>query len=129
VDQTPVVSIVDDDASVRIATHRLVRSIGFTAHTFASVDEFLRSPLMDSTSCIIADIQMPGMSGLDLQAVLRTQGRQLPIIFITAFPEEKIRARAMDGGAVCVLAKPFHATMLIRKLETALEIHGDKAAR
>jgi FixJ family two-component response regulator len=129
VDQTPVVSIVDDDASVRIATHRLVRSIGFTAHTFASADEFLRSPLMDSTSCIIADIQMPGMSGLDLQAVLRTQGRQLPIIFITAFPEEKIRARAMDGGAVCVLAKPFHATMLIRKLETALEIHGDKAAR
>jgi FixJ family two-component response regulator len=129
VDQTPVVSIVDDDASVRIATHRLLRSIGFTAHTFASADEFLRSPLMDSTSCIIADIQMPGMSGLDLQAVLRTQGRQLPIIFITAFPEEKIRARAMDGGAVCVLAKPFHATMLIRKLETALEIHGDKAAR
>jgi FixJ family two-component response regulator len=129
VDQTPVVSIVDDDASVRIATHRLVRSLGFTAHTFASADEFLRSPLMDSTSCIIADIQMPGMSGLDLQAVLRTQGRQLPIIFITAFPEEKIRARAMDGGAVCVLAKPFHATMLIRKLETALEIHGDKAAR
>ena len=128
-DQTPVVSIVDDDGSVRIATHRLVRSIGFTAHTFASADEFLRSPLMDSTSCIIADIQMPGMSGLDLQAVLRTQGRQLPIIFITAFPEEKIRARAMDGGAVCVLAKPFHATMLIRKLETALEIHGDKAAR
>jgi FixJ family two-component response regulator len=129
VDQTPVVSIVDDDASVRIATHRLVRSIGFTAHTFASADEFLRSPLMDSTSCIIADIQMPGMSGLDLQAVLRTQGRQLPIIFITAFPEEKIRARAMDGGAVCVLAKPFHATMLISKLETALVIHGDKAAR
>jgi FixJ family two-component response regulator len=128
VDQTPVVSIVDDDASVRIATHRLLRSLGFTAHTFASADEFLRSPLMDSTSCIIADIQMPGMSGLDLQAVLRTQARQLPIIFITAFPEDKIRARAMDGGAVCVLAKPFDGTMLIEQLEAALETHGDEAA-
>jgi FixJ family two-component response regulator len=126
VGQTPVVSIVDDDASVRIATDRLVRSLGFTAHTFASADEFLRSPLMDSTSCVIADIQMPGMSGLDLQAVLRAQGRQLPIIFITAFPEDSVRAQAMDGGAVCLLAKPFDGTMLIKQIESALETHGDE---
>jgi len=128
VGQTPVVSIVDDDASVRIATGRLVRSLGFTAHTFASADEFLRSPLIDSTSCIIADIQMPGMSGLDLQAALRTQGRQLPIIFITAFPEDDIRARAMDGGAVGLLAKPFDGTTLMEQIEAALETHGDETA-
>jgi FixJ family two-component response regulator len=129
VDDAPVVSIIDDDASVRIATHRLVRASGYSAHPFASADEFLRSPLLDTTSCVIADIQMPGMSGLDLQALLRTQGRRLPIIFITAFPDENIRARAIDGGAVCLLAKPFDGTMLIKELETALEIHGDEAAR
>ena len=126
--QTPAVSIIDDDASVRVAASRLVRASGYGAHTFASAEEFLSSSLRDATSCVITDIQMPGMSGLDLQAVLRTQGRQLPIIFITAFPEDEIRARAMDGGAVCLLAKPFDGTMLIEQIEAALETHGDAAA-
>jgi FixJ family two-component response regulator len=127
VGQTPVVSIIDDDASVRVAAGRLVRASGYGAHTFASAEEFLSSPLRDATSCVITDIQMPGMSGLDLQTLLRAEGRRLPIIFITAFPEDNIRARAIDGGAVCLLAKPFDGTALIRQLEAALETHGDEA--
>jgi FixJ family two-component response regulator len=124
-----VVSIVDDDASVRIATHRLVRSLGFAAHAFASVDEFLRSPLMESTSCIIADVQMPGMSGPELQDLLRAQGRRLPIIFITAFPEESIRARAIAAGAICFLTKPFDGATLIKSLEAAITARGGEADR
>ena len=69
-----VISIIDDDASVRVATHRLVRSLGYTAHTFASADEFLRSSQLNDTSCVIADVQMPGMSGLELHNLLQTQG-------------------------------------------------------
>ena len=84
--RVPVVSIIDDDASVRVATHRLVRSLGYIAHTFSSADEFLQSPLVNDTSCMIADVQMPGMSGVELQSVLLAQGRRMPIIFITAFP-------------------------------------------
>ena len=99
-DDVPVISIIDDDASVRVATNRLVRSLGYIAHTFASGDEFLRSPQLTITSCVIADIHMPGMSGIELQSRLRAQGHRLPIIFITAFPDEGIRARAMDAGAM-----------------------------
>jgi FixJ family two-component response regulator len=127
VGQTAVISIIDDDASVRIAADRLVRASGYAAHTFASAEEFLSSPLRDATSCVVTDIQMPGMSGLDLQALLRAQGDPLPIIFITAFPEDNIRARAIEGGAVCLLAKPFDGTMLITQIEAALETHGHEA--
>jgi FixJ family two-component response regulator len=122
--QVPVVSIIDDDASVRVATDRLVRSLGFIAHTFASADDFLRSPLVNTTSCVIADIQMPGMSGVELQSFLQAQGRRLPIIFITAFPEEKTRTRALDAGAVCFLTKPFQVSALIKYLDVALGESG-----
>ncbi len=119
--QVPVISIIDDDASVRAATNRLVRSLGYIACTFASADEFLRSPHVDTTSCVIADIQMPGMSGVELQDLLRAQGRRLPIIFITAFPDENVRARALDAGAVCFLSKPFDGATLVKYLDVALE--------
>jgi FixJ family two-component response regulator len=115
-----VISIIDDDASVRLATNRLVRSLGYITHAFASADEFLRSPQVNATSCVIADIHMPGMDGVQLQRHLRAQGSRLPIIFITAFPDESIRARALEGGAVCFLAKPFDATTLIKCLDVAL---------
>jgi FixJ family two-component response regulator len=127
--QLPVISIIDDDASVRIATDRLVRSLGYVTHTFASADEFLRSPQVDTTSCVIADVQMPGMSGLELQDLLRAQGRRLLIVFITAFPEENVRARAIAAGAIGFLTKPFDGATLIKSLEAALMARGGEANR
>jgi FixJ family two-component response regulator len=118
--QVPVITIIDDDASVRIATNRLVRSLGYVTHAFASADEFLRSPQLNATSCVIADIHMPGMDGVELQSRLRAQGSRLPIIFITAFPNDSVRARALDGGAVALLTKPFDAATLIKCLDIAL---------
>jgi FixJ family two-component response regulator len=122
--RVPVVSIIDDDASVRVATNRLVRSLGYIAHTFSSADDFLQSSLVNDTSCLIADVQMPGMSGVELQSVLLAQGRRQPIIFITAFPEESTRARALEAGAICFLTKPFDAPTLVKYLETAVAKAG-----
>ena len=117
----PVISIIDDDESVRTGTASLVRSLGLTAHTFVGADEFLQSHRLDDTSCLILDVQMPGMSGLELQELLAARGCRLPIIFITAHPEECIRDRALAAGAVCFLRKPFAAQELIQCLDSALE--------
>jgi FixJ family two-component response regulator len=116
-----VISVVDDDASVRVATNNLLRSRGYIVHTFASAEEFLGSPHVDETSCVIADVQMSAMSGLDLLTEMRVTGRASPFIFITAYPDESIRARALKAGAVCFLAKPFAVHRLIECLEAALE--------
>jgi FixJ family two-component response regulator len=124
-----VISIIDDDASVRVATHRLVRSLGYTAHTFASADEFLRSSQLNDTSCVIADVQMPGMSGLELHNLLQTQGHRLPIIFITAFPAENVRAQALEAGAACFLSKPFDARTLIKHLDAAVKSHSGRSGK
>ena len=117
----PVISIIDDDASVRVATNNLIRSLGYTVHTFASAEEFLRSARLDDTSCVIADVQMLAMSGVELQGLLAAQGYRLPFIFVTAFPEETIRARALKAGAICFLTKPFDGPTLIKCLGAALE--------
>ena len=93
----PVISIIDDDGSVRAATCNLVRSLGYVVHTFASAGEFLRSPHLHDTSCVIADVQMPVMSGLELQAHLLADGYRMPFIFITAFSSRE-RARASTEG-------------------------------
>ena len=122
--QVPVISIIDDDASVRVATNRLVRSLGYVGLSFASADEFLRSPQANDSWCVIADVQMPDMSGVELQSLLRTRGCAVPVIFITAFPDENVRARALDAGAVAFLNKPFDGPTLIKYLETALQRHG-----
>jgi FixJ family two-component response regulator len=122
--QAPVVSIIDDDASVRAATSRLVRSLGYVAYTFSSAEEFLKSPQIDTTSCVIADVQMPHLNGLQLQDLLRSQDRHLPIIFITAFPEESIRARALHAGAVCFLSKPVDGPTLIEHIHGAVRESG-----
>ena len=119
--QVPVISIIDDDASVRVATDRLVRSLGYIAHTFASAEEFLASSQANDTCCMIADVQMPGMSGIELQSHLLAQGRRLPIIFITAFPEESARTKALNAGAVCFLTKPFDGPTLVRHLDAVLQ--------
>jgi FixJ family two-component response regulator len=118
-----VISVIDDDASVRAAAKNLLRSHGYTVHTFASAEEFMRSTHLNDTSCVIADVQMPAMSGVELLMVMRTQGYRMPFIFITAFPEESVRARVLKAGAIGFLAKPFAAPTLIKCLDTALEEH------
>lgn len=115
-----VISIIDDDASVRAALGSLVRSLGFTARTFESAESFLGSSNFAETSCIITDVQMPGMSGLDLQDNLRAAGSAIPTVFITAFPEEHLRARAEAGGAIGFLAKPFDGQALTSLLVNAV---------
>jgi len=95
-----VISIIDDDESIHVATSCLLRSHGFVAHPFASAHAFLQSAHVDDISCLIVDVQMPGMSGVDLQSALLSQNRRTPIIFITAFPEERVRSRALRSGAV-----------------------------
>jgi FixJ family two-component response regulator len=122
--EAPVISIVDDDASVRAATYNLVRSLGYIVHAFASAEEFLQSTAVNGTSCVIADVQMPTMSGVELQSYMLAEGYHVPFIFITAFPVESIRARAMKAGAVCFLTKPFDGDSLIECLDTALDEHG-----
>jgi FixJ family two-component response regulator len=123
----PVISIIDDDASVRAATARLLRSLGFSAYTFGSARQFLLSPQLRDTSCIIADVQMPGMSGDELQETLIAQGNSTPMIFITAFPEDRIRERVMSSGAIEFLSKPFEGARLLECVEQALR-HQDVAS-
>jgi FixJ family two-component response regulator len=118
-----VISVIDDDASVRAATNNLLMSHGYIVHTFASAEEFLRSTQLHDTSCVVADVQMPTMNGLDLLILMRTQGHRTPFIFITAFPDESVRARALKAGAICFLGKPFAGPTLIKCLDAALEAH------
>ena len=120
-EDVPVISIVDDDESIRIGTTRLVRSRGFAACGFSSALEFLNSPQLKNTSCVITDFQMPDMNGVRLQLALREGGHTIPVIFITAFPSDKVRAEAMRAGAVCFLEKPFDNETLISCIETALK--------
>lgn len=118
--QPVVISIVDDDEEVREATKGLVRSLGYAAATFGSAEEFLNSERRHDTSCIIADVQMPGLSGVEMQRRLIAEGNPLPMIFVTAFPEDRIRASAMEAGAIGFLSKPFSEEHLIGCLDSAL---------
>jgi FixJ family two-component response regulator len=115
-----VISVIDDDASVRAATNNLLSSHGYMVRTFASAEDFLLSANPDGSSCVVADVQMSGMSGLDLLTHVRTQGNDVPFIFVTAFPDESVRARALRAGAICFLAKPFAGPVLISCIETAV---------
>src|SRR5262249_31588586 len=118
--EVPVISIIDDDASVRTATARLLRSMGFSAYAFASAKEFLSSPQLSETSCVIADVQMPGMTGVELQDYLIAHDHGMPVIFITAFPHDRVRERAINAGAICFLSKPFDEARLLECVERAL---------
>ena len=115
-----MIAIVDDDESVRIAVSSLVRSLSHVACCFASAEEFLGSPRLADADCLIVDQQMPGMNGLDLQEQLRSTGRRLPIIFITGHPDDRIRERALAGGAICFLSKPFAAQELVECIDQVL---------
>lgn len=121
-----MISIVDDDESVRETLKGLVRSFGLKASAFASAEEFLESNRLQDTACLITDVQMQGMSGVELQTLLLNQGHDMPIIFMTAFPEERIRRRALNAGAFGFLGKPFDEKSLIDCLDRALESRGFK---
>jgi FixJ family two-component response regulator len=116
-----MISIVDDDESVREATRCLVRSLGYGAAAFASAEEFLDSDRLLDTSCLITDVEMPGLSGLELQSRLAANGHRIPIIFITAYPEERVRARAQEGGAIGFFGKPFDEELFIGCLDRAVK--------
>ena len=120
-----MIAVIDDDVSIRVATDSLLRSRGYTVYTFESAEEFLRSPQLNETSCVITDVRMPTMTGIKLQALLRTHGCRVSFIFITAFPEKSARERAMNAGATCFLTKPFDAQILIKCVETALRTHPE----
>jgi FixJ family two-component response regulator len=115
-----MISIVEDDAFAREAIGELVQSLGFRAATFASAEQFLQSGCVDEVACLITDVQMPGMNGLDLQSCLRADGYDLPIVFISAFAEERARVRALKAGAVAFLRKPFQEQTLVDCINTAL---------
>lgn len=115
-----MVAVIDDDESVRKALASLLRSLGIAVLTFGEAREFLQSPRRSEAACLIVDVQMPGMGGLELQERLITLGQRTPIIFITAYPEAKLRDRALAAGAVAFLGKPFAAQELIRCTEDAL---------
>ena len=116
-----LISIVDDEESVREATRSLLRSAGYRVRTFASAESFLDSGALDETACLILDVRMPGLSGLELQDRLNEGGSRVPIIFISAHADGPTCRRARQSGAVDVLHKPFAATDLLKAADTALQ--------
>jgi FixJ family two-component response regulator len=118
----PLVSIVDDDESVRESLPDLLREFGFAVHAFSSAEEFLASDGVDQTSCLILDVAMPGMSGPDLQRELTRRGKQIPIVFITAHGDETLGPRLVQQGAVACLFKPFVDTALLDAVSAALRV-------
>lgn len=115
-----MVAIVDDDELVRVSLQGLMKEAGFTAHLFESAEAFLRSGEKENTGCLITDIRMPGMSGLELQATLHEQRHRIPIIFITAQGDEKLRMQALRAGAVEFLTKPFDDEVLLENVRAAM---------
>ena len=114
-----MISIIDDDCFAREATGDLIQSLGYTVDTFPSAEQFLRSGRANDTSCVITDVEMPGLSGLDLQQLLRADGNQTPIIFMSGSDEESSRRRAFKHGAVGFLSKPFDEKSLVECLARA----------
>lgn len=115
-----LVSVVEDDQFFRDSMGRLMRSLGYTVETFSSAADFLASPRLSETACLIADVQMPAMTGLELYGRLIDAGHAIPTILVTAYPNDADQARALDDGVVCYLRKPVDEQHLIRCLESAL---------
>jgi FixJ family two-component response regulator len=116
----PVISIVDDDAWARSGLEALIQSLGYKTLTFESAEQFVQSGDIKQTTCLITDLQMAGWSGLELQSHLRREGYRTPVIFVTAFPTEKHRARALEEGATGFLTKPFDVQSLVDCLAHAV---------
>jgi FixJ family two-component response regulator len=115
-----LISIVDDDESIRRTTTLLIQSFGFQAATFESAESLLMSSQLQETSCLIVDVQMPGMNGLQLQRYLAASGYKIPIIFITAYDNKESRQQAMQAGAVAFLSKPFNDELLLETIRATL---------
>ena len=118
--KNPLISIVDDDESVREATKGLMKSLGFAAEVFPSAEDFLASRHLRRTTCLIADVNMPGMTGLELHCRLKASGKTIPTILITAYPDDGVRARAVTDGVICYLSKPFDEDDLLACISSAL---------
>jgi two-component system, LuxR family, response regulator FixJ len=126
--EIPLITVVDDDAAIREAVQSLLRSVGLRAEGFASAPDFLPSGQLPDTACLIVDVRMPGMSGLELQQQLTTAQCPPPILFITAHGDAATRARALSAGAVALLDKPFSDEGLLRAVQAALpSVRGDGA--
>ena len=119
--EIPLIAVVDDDQAIRDAIQSLIRSVGLRAAVFASAEDFLRSGQLQDTACLIVDVRMPHMGGLELQQQLIAAGRPPPMIFITAHADEDARARALRAGAVDFLYKPFSDEVLLRGVHSALQ--------
>ena len=118
----PLISVVDDDEAMREALRRLMKSLGYTAEAFASAEDFLSSRQIPGTSCLIADVQMPGMTGLELYHHLVAAGKTIPTILITAYPDDSMRERALGDGVVCYLSKPFDENDLLACIHSSITI-------
>jgi FixJ family two-component response regulator len=116
-----LISVIDDDESVCRSTKLLVESFGYRAAVFESAESFLKSGQLYDTSCLVVDVHMPGMNGLELQSHLAGEGYSIPIIFITAYGDKKSRRQGMQGGAVAFLAKPFSDEQLLKSIRSALQ--------
>lgn len=116
----PLISVIDDDKSMREAMRGLMKSLGYTAEAFASAEEFLTSRQAPRTSCLIADVHMPGMTGLELHRHLVASGNTIPTILITAYPDDSVRERALGDGVVCYLSKPFDENDLLACIRSSL---------
>ena len=118
--QKPLIACVDDDVSAREALEGFLKAFGFMPQVFSSADGFLQSDRLDQTSCLITDIHLGGMSGLQLQSRLVASGSHIPVIVITAFPDDRVRLQALSAGAVCFLNKPFEKEDLLTGIRSAL---------
>ena len=123
-DEVRLIAVVDDDEAVLEAVSALLRSSGFEAEAFSSGQALLDSPLLTRAASVIADVNMPGMSGLELHRRLAASGLRIPTVLITAYPNDRVRARALRAGAACFLTKPFGAENLLSCLRTALGQRG-----
>jgi FixJ family two-component response regulator len=126
--EATTISIIDDDALARDGIRELVESLGYEAVTFVSAEHFLESEVVAKTACLITDIQMPGLSGLELQEALQAQGYRTPVILITAYPSEQQRNRALSAGAIGFLSKPFEEHSLVECLTLAMDCGHDRRA-
>jgi FixJ family two-component response regulator len=121
VTEQPLISIVDDDQLMRDSMRQLVKSFGFAVATFPSAVAFLKSPDLDETACLIADVQMPGITGDELYRRLIDDGRTIPTILVTAYPNDRVRTRALSDGVICYLHKPFDQNNLMSCVRKALD--------
>ena len=127
--EAPLIAVVDDEKLARDGMRELVESLGYNAATFTSAEDFLQSGVVAQTTCLITDLQMPGLSGLDLQQELQSRGYHTPVILVTAYPTDKHRTHALKNKAVGFLSKPFSDSSLIECLTDAIKLYQESDSR